>query len=371
MLLVTPLLKYAVYPALGRLGHFRRWRTRQLSPLTVVTYHGVFPSGYVPRSRLLDGNLISAKRLHQQLSLLKRHYNVIEPAEFLGFLDGERQFPPRAVLLTCDDGLANVVTDMLPVLQDLSLKCLFFITGASFTENPGMLWHEELWLLFALASPGRLNFKHSAAVVSEIPTDQQKRHSAWWGLVRQLSRIDVAARKQFLHELSAAVNLPEGWKTELLQNPVQRNRFQLLTKSEVGELATAGMTIGAHTTNHPILSECSKESVQEEIARPLILAQNESNASLWSLAYPYGTPGTVSRREIALAEAAGYRCAFMNVGGMIPPSIDEFAIPRIHITSALNLGEFEAYASGFHQHLQARLSRSTSPHYVRPVFSES
>lgn len=371
MLLVTPLLKHAAYPALSRSGYFRSWRTCQTTPLTVLAYHGVFPSGYIPRSHLLDGNLISAKCLHQQLNLLKRHYNVVEPEEFLGFLDGAVQLPPRAVLLTCDDGLANVVSDMLPVLQDLSVKCLFFITGASFTENPGMLWHEELWLLFAAAPPGRLNFKHSAAFISEIPGDQHKRHSAWWELVRQLSRADVAVRKNFLQELSFAANLPEDWKMELLQNPVQRNRFRLLTKSEVGVLTRAGMTVGTHTMTHPVLSECPQGIAEEEISKPLILARNKLNASLWSLAYPYGTPETVSSREVVLAEAAGYHCGFMNTGGLIPPSINKFVIPRVHITAALNLGEFEAYASGFHQHLQARLSRSTSPRYARPVLSES
>jgi len=371
MLFATPVLKYLAYPALSRAGYFRSWRTRQSNPLAVLTYHGVFPGGYVPRSPFLDGNLISAQRLRQHLGLLKRHYNVITPEEFLGFLNGSIQLPPRAVLLTCDDGLANVVSDMLPVLRNLELKCFFFITGASLTENPGMLWHEELWLLFASATPGKLNFKHSAAFVSEIPGDQQKRHRAWWELVRQLSRTDVSTRKTFLRELSIAASLPEGWKTELLQNPIQRKRFQLLTKSELGELVGAGMTVGAHTMTHPVLSECPQGIAEEEISRPLALAQDELNASLWSLAYPYGTPETVSSREVALTVTAGYHCAFMNAGGIVPASTDRFAIPRIHITAALNLGEFEAHASGFHQRLQARVSGAANRPYAGAVLSQS
>ena len=38
------------------------------------------------------------------------------------------------MLLTCDDGLQNTLTDMLPVLQELGLSCLFFVTGASLSE---------------------------------------------------------------------------------------------------------------------------------------------------------------------------------------------------------------------------------------------
>lgn len=371
MLLVTPLLKYAAYPALSSLGYFRSWRRRQANPLAILTYHGVFPKGYVPRSPLLDGNLISARRLHQQLSLLKRHYNVISPEEFLRFLDEGVQLPPRAVLLTCDDGLANVASDMLPVLQELGLKCLFFITGESLAGDSGMLWYEELWLFFASASPCKLNFRHSAAVVSDIPGDEQKRHDAWWALVHQLSKTDAATRTNFLHELSIAANQAAGWQAELLRNPVQRQRFQLLNKSEVDELLRSGMTIGAHTMTHPVLSECSPKAAEEEIARPLFLARDALQVSFWALAYPYGTPETVSSRELTLAAAAGYRCAFMNAGGMVSSSIERFAIPRIHIPAALGLGEFEAHASGFHQYFHDRLLHPTYLRDTGPVFSQS
>lgn len=369
MLLVTPLLKHAAYPALSRSGYFRSWRTCQTTSLTVLTYHGVFPNGYIPRSHLLDGNLISAKRLHQQLSLLKRHYNVIEPKEFLGFLDGERQLPPRAVLLTCDDGLANVVSDMLPVLESLQLKCVFFLTGSSFTDHTDMLWHEELWLLLEAMCPGFLGFRHSAANVERIPGHVPDRHRLWWELVQQLSRTDSAARRLFIQELALAAKVDPCWKAALLKDPVQRKRFRLLDKQQTAELVKSGMTIGTHTINHPVLAQCGDEVARQEIAEPLKIAPADWKVRM--LAYPYGTPETVSSRDLCLARDARYRCAFMNAGGSVSQPMDRFAVPRIHINADMNLGEFEAHASGFHQYLQSRLMRSTPAIQSQAVLSQS
>src|SRR6266849_5054982 len=124
---VSPFLKRVFYPAMSMAGVFHR---TSAPGLAVVTYHGVLPPGYEPVDAGFDGNLISAEMLSRQLRLLKAHYNVISPEDALAWREGRRELPPRAVLLTCDDGLLNCLTDMLPVLQQEAVSCLFFVTGA-------------------------------------------------------------------------------------------------------------------------------------------------------------------------------------------------------------------------------------------------
>src|SRR4051794_4404641 len=73
---VSPTLKHIVFPVLSRTGY--------LSHLigdgpAVVTYHGVFPSGYKVRDSALDGNLVTAESLKRQLALLEKRYKVISP----------------------------------------------------------------------------------------------------------------------------------------------------------------------------------------------------------------------------------------------------------------------------------------------------
>jgi len=42
----------------------------------------------------------------------------------------------------------------------------------------------------------------------------------------------------------------------------------------------------------------------------------------------------------------------MNVGGGFGSRIDRFAIPRVHVTADMKLGEFEAHIAGFYRKLK-------------------
>jgi len=79
---ISPLLKWVVYPSLAR-TRCLRWLAQ--SGLAVVTYHGVIPEGYLPVDAAFDGNLVTAAALRRQLRLLKAHYNLISPEEFLAW----------------------------------------------------------------------------------------------------------------------------------------------------------------------------------------------------------------------------------------------------------------------------------------------
>ncbi len=145
MKFVTPFLKKIVYPAMSMSGLLPRIAGRGLA---VVTYHGVLPAGYQSTDAALDGNLVSADALRRQLRLLKARYQVISPEDARAWSEGRSELPPRAVLLTCDDGLLNCLTDMLPVLREEKVSCLFFVTGLSATQARSVLWYEELYLLY-------------------------------------------------------------------------------------------------------------------------------------------------------------------------------------------------------------------------------
>jgi hypothetical protein len=133
MRLVSPLLKHAVYPALHHMG----WLDRVMPPggYAVVNYHGVIPSDHSPSEPFLDGNLVPPETFRRQLRFLKSHYHVIHPEDFRAWIAREVRLPPRAVLLTCDDGLLNTLTDILPILQSEGVS--FLRDGRVLHREPG------------------------------------------------------------------------------------------------------------------------------------------------------------------------------------------------------------------------------------------
>ena len=73
-----------------------------------------------------------------------------------------------------------------------------------------------------------------------------------------------------------------------------------------------------------------------------------------ALAYPFGNLGSVTQREQEMAERAGFKCAFLNFGGGLGAGNPLFALPRVHVTAAMGIAEFEAHISGFHRILRQR-----------------
>lgn len=351
MRFVSPALKHVVFPVLSRTGYFRH--TIGAGP-AVVTYHGVFPSGYPIQHEALDGNLVHVQSLRQQLQLLKSRYHVIAPHDFLRWMEGDHPLPPRSVLLTCDDALQNTLTEMLPVLHEFGVHCLFFATGASADLSTSMLWYEELYLMLLEANqPFVLRLPEIG--VSVTATTAAERHSCWWSLVEHLSSFDKEARHGFLERIRFQLHVPENWKEKIVRNSTLASRFLLLDLAGLRQLVGAGMTIGAHSLSHPVLAHASPELAWQEISGSRGVLEHALGQTVWAFGYPFGNEATVTQRDIQLAEQAGFRCAFMNIGGGFGARIDRFAVPRVHVTAKMTLSEFEAHVSGFYRSLRERL----------------
>jgi peptidoglycan/xylan/chitin deacetylase (PgdA/CDA1 family) len=372
---VTPALKHIVFPALSRSGYLRY--AAGAGP-AVVTYHGVFPAGYKIRNSALDGNLVHADALRRQLKLLKQHYTVISPEEFLHWserhwseqersegeiseadrLPVKQSVPPRSILLTCDDALRNTLTDMVPILRDVGVSCLFFATGAS-GESPSMLWYEELYLMLRdAAEPISLNLPDAGVSINIGASCPKQRHAYWWNLVETLSQFSGESRRDFLDRIRQQLRLSENWRSKFIEDSTLAARFLILDRSGLRQLAAAGMTIGAHTLSHPILARTPDALAWREISESKIVLEKTLGQTVWALGYPFGTAITVTPRDLQFAERAGFHCAFMNTGGGLGAKNYRFAFPRVHVTANMSLSEFEANISGFYRSLRLRFSKT-------------
>ena len=354
MRIVSPFLKKVVYPSFSAAGFFRRGSG---SGLAVVTYHGVLPEGYKPVDSGFDGNLIRAESLGAQLRLLKGNYNVISPDDVLAWREGRVELPPRAVLLTCDDGLLNNLTDMLPVLQQEDLRCLFFVTGASAGDQRTTLWYEELFSVFLSAPAGEFEIVSEGVAIRVQLGLRAQRRANWWDVVKRLSGVGAEARCSFVRAAGSefGVELPQSIGGE---DDSACRRFGLLTLSELRALAAAGMTIGAHTMSHPLLSQLPLELARDEIIDCRTKLEAALETRVWAFAYPFGDAASVTPQVLALPQEAGYDAAFLNYGGGLGASLLPFGLPRIHVTSEMGVAELDAHVSGFHARLQKYMGRS-------------
>lgn len=354
MKFLSPLLKRVVYPSFAKVGVFRR---TSAPGLAVVTYHGILPPGYKPVDDGFDGNLVRAEAFRCQIRLLKNSYSVISPEQFLLWREQELALPPRSVLLTCDDGLLNNLTEMLPVLQEEGVRCLFFITGASAGDAPATLWYEELFLLMLHAPAGPFRILSNDIEISGELSGREQRRALWWKSVKRLSQITAQERQEFLAAARVCLSASDRGKRLAADDPLTQRRFRLLNPAELKQLDSAGMTIGAHSMSHPVLSCLPTDLARAEIAESRARLEAVLGKRVWAFAYPFGDQQSVRPEIFAMAREAGYAAAFLNYGGGLGAELPAFAMPRIHVTAAMSLSEFEAHVAGFHSFLQRSAGR--------------
>jgi peptidoglycan/xylan/chitin deacetylase (PgdA/CDA1 family) len=342
MRLVSPFLKRVVYPGMHHTGWLKRIASS--GGCAIVNYHGILPAGYVSGDSFLDGNLVSLEQLRKHLRFLKANYAVVRPADFRDWLlSRDRKLPERAVLVTCDDGLATNL-DMLPVFQAEGIDCLFFVTGASCSGNRGMLWYEELYrLIVGGVSEADLQSAFSDGTALAGAHLQAR----WWRAVIAASRLGAAERAEKLAALRLVCSAAPA-----AQPASSDRRWRLMNVDELRQMAEAGAAIGAHTMSHPVLSECAPEECFREIHESKVALEAALGRRVWAFAYPFGNPATMGEREVAFAREAGFECAFLNAGGGFAERADPYALSRTHITAEMSLAELEAHMIGFHTRLQ-------------------
>jgi peptidoglycan/xylan/chitin deacetylase (PgdA/CDA1 family) len=292
MRLVSPLLKHALYPALHHSGWLKGMMPA--AGFAVVNYHGVIPADHARdpagQDSFLDANLTRPDEFRKQLRFLKDRYHVIHPEDFRAYVEQGSPLPARAVLLTCDDGLLNAFTDLLPVLQSEKVSCLFFVTSASCADQPGMLWYEELYRCMRskaltdedLQLPGNGATRPAAAEAFQ---------GRWWSAVQRASRLDANERRRWLAQLRQ--------RCHPMPNLGSEKRWRLLNATELRQLAAAEVSIGAHTRFLPILSLCGEEQARREIYESKIEIERALGRPVWAFAYPFGNPSTMESGKFA------------------------------------------------------------------------
>jgi peptidoglycan/xylan/chitin deacetylase (PgdA/CDA1 family) len=91
----------------------------------VIQYHMIdLPSPGAP----VRGGFTPPKRFAKQMKYLKSHgYSFFTASELIEYYLERRQFPPRALTITFDDGCLDNYTNAFPVLRDLGIKATMFI----------------------------------------------------------------------------------------------------------------------------------------------------------------------------------------------------------------------------------------------------
>ena len=276
--------------------------------LSVLIFHRVLP---VPD--VLFPSEVDAARFDTLMATVAKAFHVLPLAQAARMLEQSR-LPLRALAITFDDGYADNETIALPILQRHGLPATFFV-ATGFLDG-GRMWNDTVIECIRQTTRSAIDVEELG--VAGLPTQTvAERRVAIARLIPLIKYKDLACREALLTALYRSCGSP------VLSDSL------MMRSEQVRSLHTAGMEIGAHTVNHPILAAVPDPVARQELQQGRDVLQRLTQAPVATLAYPNGRPGTdYDQRHVAIARELGFQQAVTTAVGVARPGDDLLQLPR-------------------------------------------
>jgi len=266
--------------------------------LRVLTYHRV---DELARRPWLDPGLISAspKVFDDQMAYLAAHYQVVTVPDVLAALKSRQKtdLPPRAVLVTFDDGYYDFEEQAWPILKRYKIPVTLFVPTAYPDHPEQTFWWDNLYQ--ALQNTSRRDNLNTAIGTFSLG-NAASRNQAYQRLKNYMKTLKhseaILTVKEIFSQLDVqpAPNCIMSWDT-------------------LRKLSQEGLTLGAHTRTHPLVNRISLEKAREEAVGSLEDLKREIGTVQPLFAYP---SGEFSDDVVSTLQNAGFALAFTTKRGV-------------------------------------------------------
>lgn len=275
--------------------------------LIVLMFHRVLPE---PDPIFPDEP--DAATFAAQMDLVADLFQVVDLADGVGRL-ATGDLPARAVAITFDDGYANNLHVAVPILVERRLKATFFVASEFMDGLP--MWNDTV-IESLRSAPEYLDLRDLDLGEHRFPDIAARRRA----VDLLLGRLKYLEQRERLERAQAVAEIIGVLPPERL----------MMTASEVRRLAAMGMSVGAHSVSHPILSRLSDDEARREIVESKRQLEDILHTRVQTFAYPNGRPGTdYDRRHVEMVRAAGFAAAVSTAWGAAVHGADPHQIPRL------------------------------------------
>lgn len=275
--------------------------------LSILIYHRV-----LPRFDPLFPTELDADRFEAQMRLVATGFRFLPLGEAVAALR-KGTLPARTACITFDDGYADNAEIALPILRRLGIPATFFV--ATGFLNGGRMWNDTVIEAIRTAPGALLDLQGMGLGVHDLGSVSQ-RQSAIPALLGQLKYLPLDERLAMVERVRSAAGgvLPENL---------------MMTDAQVRELHAAGMEIGGHTVNHPILARLDEAQARKEIADGRATLESIIRAPVTLFAYPNGKPDQdYQAAHVRIARELNFSAAVSTAWGTADASTDPHQLPR-------------------------------------------
>ena len=235
-------------------------------------------------------------------------------SDFIDRLRGGKPLTKQHICITFDDGYENNATVAAPILKEMGIPAIFFVT-TGFLGGTTRLWVDRFETAYAVLT-GK---KESDAVVRSR--------------LKQMSPND---REAYLKDIEVRTG------TANTIHPLHRS----MTWEQARRLLDDGFEIGAHTVTHPILGRCDPKVMVHEITESKRVIEQRCGISCPHFAHPNGQPDDWNDAVMQAIRLAGFESCLTTIRGEVRTDDDPFTLKRDTIDTGANLVKFVLTVTG-------------------------
>ncbi len=299
------------------------------SQVGILLYHRVCPS-----SDSWSVKPLSPRSFERQMEYLHRNYEILSLDTLVQYIQQGGPFPEKAVAITFDDGYKDNYLYAYPILVKHGIPATIFLTTGHIGSSK-LFWFEQVKYVVQLTPLNQLELGELGSYPLGTEVDRFRTSLA---IARRLQKLPEERKRGVIEKLvnTCQVDIPDNLGEELF-----------LSWDEIREMSADGISFGAHTVNHPVLTNLPLERARWEIVQSKKDIEEKLGREVTAFAYPFGP----FNAEIAgLVKESGFTSAVTTKRELINPKTDPYELGRIGAMQDFN--KFKAVFSGLFQDLR-------------------
>jgi peptidoglycan/xylan/chitin deacetylase (PgdA/CDA1 family) len=302
-----------------------RWMHRGRA--VILMYHRILTDEERIHRFVQPGMYVTPAVFEEQVAFLKAHYTLLSLSHLLscwrqGGLSGTQQY----AVITFDDGWRDNYQNAYPILRRHQAPATIFLPTA-YIGTPQWFWTDRL---AALIGPcGKMDRTQHEAIghllapfhISWPPYrgDRSILLDEMDAIIESLKTVPSEEVERLLKRLCSALGR---------SGPSESEERLFLNWAEIAEMSQQGISFGAHSHSHRILTALNPDEVWEELTTSMRVLQEKTIQFLPVFCYPNGNSTAQIRGWV---KEAGYQAAIGGTGveGAVPS--EWFNLRRIGI----------------------------------------
>ncbi len=327
------LAKRFIFPLIHFTGADRHnWNKSSETPIILFAHRVVDISSIGTEGEFFKGiqtQVIDTNEFIRRLRLIQKFYHFVSFNEAFNEAISYtvKQSTNRYAVMTFDDNYADFIQVAQPILEQLGIPALFFITTSALDQKE-LLWYDKVYSAVIGTNLPKVKIEGLEGVEFSFNSLKHKRLSAV-EICGLLWDKGVSERNGIIQELIERIG----------PGPLHPKTLYL-SRSTLTDLSKKnGIIIGSHTVTHPNLIQLSDEEVEYELAESKAILESLVGYPVRHLSYPNGM---ANKRIWTITKQCGYESACMTKDGS--PS-NGYGLRRVNIGWG-SFSEFSVRMSG-------------------------